>query len=255
MSNLLKYLIFSSIFPSLIINPADSTNCPSSFECVDLGTLEFPFSDQPGCGLFMLANCSTDPEIQFEAGGHWYGVTVSFIPNGPNRLLIVDHLLHEVQLATLRGVPMAALTFTVIIIFLSIRKNYTLLKWLRIRKSKTGKELDVELFLKEHGNLLPKRYKYSDLKKMTKSFSENLGKGGYGSVYKGKLADDRLVAVKVLNETKGNGQEFINEVASISRTSHINVVTLLGFCFEDSKRALVYDFMPNGSLEKYIQTD
>ncbi|GFP85372.1 glycerophosphodiester phosphodiesterase protein kinase domain-containing gdpdl2 [Phtheirospermum japonicum] len=85
---------------------------------------------------------------------------------------------------------------------------------------------------------------------MTKSFSENLGKGGYGSVYKGKLADGRLVAVKILNESKGNGEEFMNEVASISRTSHINVVTLLGFCFEESKRALVYDFMPNGSLEE-----
>ncbi|GFP85376.1 probable receptor-like protein kinase at1g67000 [Phtheirospermum japonicum] len=92
------------------------------------------------------------------------------------------------------GVTMAALTFTAIIIFLSIRKNYALLKLLGIRKAKTGKELDIELFLKDHGNLAPKRYKYSDLKKMTKSFSENLGKGGYGSVYKGKLPDGRLVA-------------------------------------------------------------
>ncbi|KAL3631350.1 hypothetical protein CASFOL_024334 [Castilleja foliolosa] len=153
------------------------------------------------------------------------------------------------------GVSMAALTFTCIGIFLSIRKNHTLLKLLGIQKSKTGKEVDIELFLKDHGNLVLKRYKYSDLKKMTKSFSESLGKGGYGSVYKGKLADGHFVAVKILNESKGNGQEFINEVASISRTSHINVVTLLGFCFEGSKTALVYDFMPNGSLEKYIQNN
>ncbi|KAF3456101.1 hypothetical protein FNV43_RR00745 [Rhamnella rubrinervis] len=90
---------------------------------------------------------------------------------------------------------------------------------------------------------------------MTLSFQEKLGQGGYGGVYKGKLLDGRLVAVKVLNTTKGNGEEFINEVASISRTSHVNIVTLLGFCLEGSKRALIYEFMPNGSLEKFIYND
>ncbi|XP_030959261.1 PR5-like receptor kinase [Quercus lobata] len=87
---------------------------------------------------------------------------------------------------------------------------------------------------------------------MTNSFKDKLGQGGYGGVYKGKLQDGCFVAVKVLKESKGNGEEFINEVASISRTSHVNVVTLMGFCFEESKRALIYEFMPNGSLEKFI---
>ena len=60
------------------------------------------------------------------------------------------------------------------------------------------------------------------------------------------------MVVKILNELKGNGEEFINEVASISRTSHVNIVTLKGFCFEGSRRALIYELMPNGSLEKFI---
>ncbi|MBA0817719.1 hypothetical protein Gohar_028312 [Gossypium harknessii] len=115
-----------------------------------------------------------------------------------------------------------------------------------------NRDQDIEAFLKNNGGLVPKRYSYSDIKKMTSSFKEKLGKGGYGSVYKGKLPDGRLVAVKLLNTSKGNGQEFINEVASISRTSHVNVVTLLGFCLEGGKRALIYEFMPNGSLEKFI---
>ncbi|KAI9088664.1 hypothetical protein K1719_029778 [Acacia pycnantha] len=72
------------------------------------------------------------------------------------------------------------------------------------------------------------------------------------SVFKGKLHDKCPIALKVLKETKGNGEEFMNEVASISKTSHVNIVTLLGFCFEGSKRALVYEFMANGSLEKFI---
>ncbi|KAK2361714.1 receptor kinase TMK4 [Trifolium repens] len=77
------------------------------------------------------------------------------------------------------------------------------------------------------------------------------GQGGYGVVYKASLPDGRQVAVKVINESKGNGEEFINEVASISRTSHVNIVSLLGFCFEN-KRALIYEFMSNGSLDKFI---
>jgi serine/threonine protein kinase len=55
----------------------------------------------------------------------------------------------------------------------------------------------------------------------------------------------------MLKDTKGDGEEFMNEVASISRTSHVNVVTLLGFCLQGSKRALIYEYMPNGSLERY----
>ncbi|XP_017217985.2 LEAF RUST 10 DISEASE-RESISTANCE LOCUS RECEPTOR-LIKE PROTEIN KINASE-like 2.1 isoform X2 [Daucus carota subsp. sativus] len=109
----------------------------------------------------------------------------------------------------------------------------------------------VEAFLKLQGNNAPKRFRYRDIKKMTQSFKSKLGQGGYGGVYKGKLPDERAVAVKILNTSKSDGEEFLNEVASISRTSHVNIVSLLGFCFEGPKRALVYEFMPNGSLEKF----
>ncbi|RWW37981.1 hypothetical protein BHE74_00056846 [Ensete ventricosum] len=113
----------------------------------------------------------------------------------------------------------------------------------------------VEAFLRQCGTLAPKRYRYSEIKRMTKSFDDKLGQGGHGSVFRGALHDGRLVAVKVLKATKGHGEEFINEVDSISRTSHVNIVGLIGFCLEGSKRALVYDFMPNGSLEKFICSD
>ncbi|KAL7131796.1 hypothetical protein ABFS83_12G029000 [Erythranthe nasuta] len=59
---------------------------------------------------------------------------------------------------------------------------------------------------------------------------------------------------QVLIETDSNGEEFINEVASISRTSHVNIVNLLGFYFDKNKRALVYEFMPNKSLDKFISS-
>ncbi|KAK9147277.1 hypothetical protein Scep_006034 [Stephania cephalantha] len=111
---------------------------------------------------------------------------------------------------------------------------------------------NIEEFLQEHNNLVPIRYNYSDIKKITKGFKSKLGQGGYGSVFQGKLRSGRLVAVKVLGKAKANGQEFINEVATIGRIHHVNIVKLIGFCVDGSKRALVYEFMPNGSLEKYI---
>ncbi|PIN08506.1 Serine/threonine protein kinase [Handroanthus impetiginosus] len=110
----------------------------------------------------------------------------------------------------------------------------------------------IEGFLQSNNNLIPIRYSYSDIKKMTRGFREKLGQGSYGSVYKGKLRSGHDVAVKVLSKSRANGQDFINEVATIGRIHHVNVVKLVGYCAERSKRALVYDFMTNGSLEKYI---
>ncbi|XP_022759275.1 LEAF RUST 10 DISEASE-RESISTANCE LOCUS RECEPTOR-LIKE PROTEIN KINASE-like 2.1 [Durio zibethinus] len=118
------------------------------------------------------------------------------------------------------------------------------------RKVKDKERIDA--FIRKHCSLTSLLYSHSDIKKITDKFVDKLGQGGYGSVYKGKLPDGRLVAVKVLSESKGNGEEFMNEVASISRTSHVNIVSLLGFCYEKSKRALIYEFMPNGSLDKFI---
>ncbi|KAJ9679772.1 hypothetical protein PVL29_021627 [Vitis rotundifolia] len=91
-----------------------------------------------------------------------------------------------------------------------------------------------------------------NIKKMTHNFVNKLGQGGFGSIYKGKLRSGRIVAVKVLIMSKANGQDFINEVASIERIHHVNVVRLVGFCVRGSKWALTYDFMPNGSLDKFI---
>ncbi|KEH40327.1 stress-induced receptor-like kinase [Medicago truncatula] len=87
---------------------------------------------------------------------------------------------------------------------------------------------------------------------MARGFKEELGKGGFGTVFKGNLRSGPCVAIKMLGKSKGNGQDFINEVTTIGRIHHLNVVQLLGFCIEGSKRALVYEFMRNGSLDKYI---
>ncbi|XP_065868110.1 rust resistance kinase Lr10-like [Euphorbia lathyris] len=121
--------------------------------------------------------------------------------------------------------------------------------WSRRHKSMYD---SIEEFLQNQNNLAPVRYSYSQIKKMTNGFKDKLGEGGYGSVYKAKLRSGRFAAVKMLGKSKANGQDFINEVGSIGQVHHVNVVQLVGFCAEGSRRALVYDFMPNGSLDKYV---
>ncbi|CAO2193538.1 unnamed protein product [Urochloa humidicola] len=122
-------------------------------------------------------------------------------------------------------------------------------------KTNRSTERNIETLIVSHGSLAPKRYKYSEVTKITSSFNHKLGEGGYGAVFKGRLDGDRLVAVKFLHDSKGEGEEFVNEVMSIGRTSHVNVVSLFGFCLEGSKRALIYEYMPNGSLDKFIYSE
>nr|CAD1842721.1 unnamed protein product [Ananas comosus var. bracteatus] len=111
----------------------------------------------------------------------------------------------------------------------------------------------VEKFLRSQRALAPTRYAYTDLIAITGHFREKLGQGGYGSVFKGVFPGGVLVAVKMLlSNAKCNGEEFINEVSTIGRIHHVNVIKLVGFCSEGSKRALVYEYMPNGSLDKHI---
>ena len=110
---------------------------------------------------------------------------------------------------------------------------------------------NIENYL-AHNNLMPIRYAHKEIKKMVKGFKEKLGEGGYGSVFKGKLSSGTCVAIKLLSKSKGNGHDFISEVATIGRIHHQNVVKLIGFCVEGSRRALVYEFMSNGSLDRII---
>ncbi|KAF8008284.1 hypothetical protein BT93_K2073 [Corymbia citriodora subsp. variegata] len=122
----------------------------------------------------------------------------------------------------------------------------------KYRRRHLARDKNIEEFLQAHNNFLPIRYSYSNIKKITRNFKHKLGEGGYGSVYKGMLRSGNKVAIKILKNSKAHGQDFISEVATIGRIHHVNVVLLIGFCFEGSKQALVYDLMSNGSLDKHI---
>ncbi|KAJ7976966.1 Serine/threonine protein kinase [Quillaja saponaria] len=100
-------------------------------------------------------------------------------------------------------------------------------------------------------------FTYNELKSATHSFhfSNKVGEGGFGSVYKGQLRDGSFVAVKVLSvelESMRGEREFIAEIAALSDVKHENLVILRGCCVEGANRYLVYDYMENNSLTQTL---
>ncbi|XP_015878100.3 L-type lectin-domain containing receptor kinase IV.1-like [Ziziphus jujuba] len=102
----------------------------------------------------------------------------------------------------------------------------------------------------------PHRYKYKDLYTATRGFKDDelLGVGGFGRVYRGVLpmTKSEIAVKRVSHESKQGMREFVAEIVSIGRLRHRNLVPLLGYCRRKGELLLVYDYMPNGSLDKYI---
>ncbi|KAL5978418.1 hypothetical protein ACLOJK_029535 [Asimina triloba] len=107
-------------------------------------------------------------------------------------------------------------------------------------------------FVESSGTVQRFKDRYRDLRIITHDFSEKLGGGSFGSVFTGTLPDTSLVAVKKLEGLGQGEKEFRSEVSTIGMIQHVNLVRLLGFCYDGSKRLLVYEFMPNGSLDSYL---
>ncbi|KAK3433246.1 hypothetical protein EUGRSUZ_D00792 [Eucalyptus grandis] len=99
------------------------------------------------------------------------------------------------------------------------------------------------------------KYKIEELASATGNFGEanKLGRGGFGPVYKGTLPNGQEIAVKRLSRASGQGQqEFINEMVVICKVQHRNLVRLLGCCVEGDEKMLIYEFMPNKSLDTFL---
>ncbi|CAL5438514.1 unnamed protein product [Camellia sinensis] len=105
----------------------------------------------------------------------------------------------------------------------------------------------------------PKKFSYQELATATRYFveEEKLGQGGFGGVYRGFLKElNSYVAVKrVSKESKQGIKEYASEVKIINRLRHRNLVQLLGWCHEERELLLVYEFMPNGSLDSHLFKD
>ncbi|KAG7548076.1 Bulb-type lectin domain superfamily [Arabidopsis suecica] len=100
---------------------------------------------------------------------------------------------------------------------------------------------------------LPQKFEYEELEQATENFKLQIGSGGFGSVYKGTLPDETLIAVKkITNHGLHGRQEFCTEIAIIGNIRHTNLVKLRGFCARGRQLLLVYEYMNHGSLEKTL---
>ncbi|KAJ6976864.1 hypothetical protein NC653_028897 [Populus alba x Populus x berolinensis] len=189
--------------------------------CWILRSLDFGGYEDPGSTLFVKvrANESMTP-----------GANKSGSDNGDTKgkVLVVPIVL--------------SMTFLVVLLCLLLYHNVH-------KKRSLKRAMESSPIL--HG--APIHFTYRDLLVRTCNFSQLLGTGGFGSVYKGSLGDGTLVAVKKLDKVLPHGEkEFITEVNTIGSMHHMNLVRLCGYCSEGSHRLLVYEFLKNGSLDKWI---
>ncbi|KAJ9554147.1 hypothetical protein OSB04_018192 [Centaurea solstitialis] len=119
-----------------------------------------------------------------------------------------------------------------------------------IHKQKRNAEMEEEYLDQVPG--MPTRFSYKELEIATKRFSKKLGEGGFGLVFEGTLEDGSNIAVKCLEGPAQVKKSFLAEVESIGSIHHVNLVTLKGFCALKSQSLLVYEFMSNGSLDRWI---
>lgn len=173
--------------------------------------------------------------------------------------LIIQYIITTAPFQCLKTHLLKVITVYVNLFFYAVLCRFviaplTLLTFLAFKYWKTRIKIDaVEKFLRMQLMLGPTRYAYTDIIAMTSHFRDKLGQGGYGSVFKGViLPGDVHVAIKMLANYNCNGEEFISEVSTIGSIHHVNVVRLVGYCAEEMRRALVYEYMPHGSLDRFI---
>ncbi|CAN0896965.1 Cysteine-rich receptor-like protein kinase 10 [Linum grandiflorum] len=117
--------------------------------------------------------------------------------------------------------------------------------WKKMRNTVGDSKRSLELLLIE----------FDKLRQATNNFSDKnkLGQGGFGPVYKGKMRDGQEIAVKRLSSSSKQGlEELQTEVMFVAKLMHQNLVRLVGFCIEEEEKLLVYEYLPNGSLDKFL---
>ncbi|GAB4831076.1 hypothetical protein Ancab_005086 [Ancistrocladus abbreviatus] len=238
------------------------------------GPLDFYTKDALTCKNMCLSNCTctayayidglnclfwvedlTDVQKLTVSGEDLYvKLARSELPNGNRRLALIISL------------PTAAI-FIIVLIVICIKCKHMAKKRAEqkafeilggsgrtVERKSVGTSMFREYKSKVKLDELP-LFEFEKLAIATNNFEESnkLGRGGFGTVYKGKLEDGQEIAVKRLSRTSGQGlEEFMNEVMLISKLQHRNLVRLLGCCIEGEEIMLIYEYMPNKSLDAFL---
>ncbi|PON48340.1 Mitogen-activated protein kinase kinase kinase [Trema orientale] len=195
---------------------------------------------------FGFSGSTGDPARQFNCVVRW-------------ELEVEDLGSKKVWKGLVIGVSVGLPLFGFVLVLLGLK-----LRWVYLKKKRRAQDEESNVL----GTLkrlpgMPREFKYKDLKGATNNFDESmiLGKGGFGVVYRGVLREDNgrksntgnEVAVKKFSRDSVNGKEdFLSELTIIHRLRHKHLVRLVGWCYEKGKLLLVYDYMPNGSVEKHL---
>ncbi|XP_019171535.1 PREDICTED: putative receptor-like protein kinase At4g00960 [Ipomoea nil] len=156
---------------------------------------------------------------------------------------------------TIPTVVIILVPIAVVLMLLAICNFVVLTKRQKQKAKKEMKTMEETSSLCEIKSVESLQYDLDTIRAATNNFSEanKLGQGGFGVVYKGQLADGIEIAVKRLSGNSQQGDlEFKNEVVLVARLHHRNLVRLHGFCLEGRERILVYEFVPNGSLDQLL---
>ncbi|XP_038990096.1 L-type lectin-domain containing receptor kinase S.4-like [Phoenix dactylifera] len=177
----------------------------------------------------------------------------SFRTNGVARSLDVSHLPLPPQPAKSSstskafGIKIGGISSLATLLLVAVAFSVSWQSWQRAKLAETLEDWELDY---------PHRFPYKDLYKATKGFKETelLGSGGFGLVYKGTLPrTGEEVAVKKISSNSRQGmREFVAEVACLGRMRHKNLVQLQGWCKRNEDLLLVYEFMPNGSLDTFL---
>ncbi|CAN6921684.1 unnamed protein product, partial [Brassica oleracea] len=147
-------------------------------------------------------------------------------------------------------VPIVVVILIIIIIILVLfvrRSASAVIFWRRKPYQK------FDLYQSGISNVRSLQFDFKVIEVATDRFGNKLGQGGFGEVFKGTLPNGTEVAVKRLSKTSAQGaQEFKNEVVVVAKLQHRNLVKLHGFCLEGEEKILVYEFVPNKSLDYFL---
>ncbi|KAF3451601.1 hypothetical protein FNV43_RR07696 [Rhamnella rubrinervis] len=227
--------------------------------------------EKSNCQELCLNNCTCTAYAYDRGIGcmTWNGDLIDLIrlPTGAGSDLYVR--LAYSDLPKRRQYLAKIITVAVIIgIIVIATSGYFLRRWIYKQRVTKRKSLErgIESLKLAGENMIPNNlnqvklqnlqlFTFEKLASATNNFSPDnlLGKGGFGPVYRGKLENESEVAVKRLSRASGQGLvEFTNEVVVISELQHRNLVSLLGCCIDGEERMLIYEFMPNKSLDAFI---